>query len=59
MEKPKLQKDGVNSLPLAELVNLCPMQKPSREACHVTIAISGFLSEKDDHFEEWKNLIEY
>ena len=36
-------------LPLAELLNLKPeMERPSRETRHVTIAISGFLTQAED-----------
>lgn len=44
----------MNQLPLAMLENLVPSeQKVTRNSRHVTIVISGFMSEKDDNQKEW------
>ena len=47
-------------LPVAELLNLRPeMETPSRETRHVTIAISGFLTQAEDKSVQWEMLIEH
>lgn len=46
-------------LPLTELQNLIPNQRPGREARHVTIAIAGFMSQDSDNIHEWQKLIDH
>ena len=48
-------------LPQAELLNLRPeaIELPSRQTRHVTIAISGFLTQDMDKNEQWEKLLEH